>query len=217
MRIEAGKWYLNREGNCVGPMQRNKDATWFWKDGEERAYFFDGRAGVGPHPSPCDLVREWVNPDTPTEPPHDLVREQRFVREPYARVGKWVDAPTRPGSISYVETQEPIQSVETQAPAQNDDATYDSLVRVLADAHAQASRGKGKERHANGRPFDRQPIMELGRMYGPGFAAGQAAKKAQEAMGMVARGHRNAAVFELLGSINYLAACVMLIREQQAS
>ncbi|CAA2140422.1 hypothetical protein [Hyphomicrobium sp. ghe19] len=193
MRIEAGKWYLNREGNCVGPMQRDDDGiTYFWRDGDGRSYFFDGRAGVGSLPSPHDLIREWINPAASAEPPmHDLVK--------------------RPAT----NTPPPIPPQYPSAEQLEADRSYDVLVSVLKDAHAQASRGKGKERHANGRPFERQPIMELGRMYGPGFAAGQAAKKAQEAMGMVARGERDAAAFELLGAINYLAACVMLIRENQ--
>ena len=40
-------------------------------------------------------------------------------------------------------------------------------------------------------------------------------KKAQEAMGMLDRHNEDAAVAELLGAINYLAACVMLVREHQ--
>lgn len=88
---------------------------------------------------------------------------------------------------------------------------YAPLRRVLDRALDQASEGKGRDRHANGRPFDRQPIMEIGRMVGPGFSLGQAIKKAQEASGMLARGERDAAVAELLGAINYLAASVLLI------
>ncbi len=46
-----------------------------------------------------------------------------------------------------------------QAPG---DDGYDCLRHVLALALQQANAGKGKERHANGKPFDRQPIMEIG-------------------------------------------------------
>lgn len=92
---------------------------------------------------------------------------------------------------------------------------YSTLAAVLQEAHDQAATGKGKARHANGRPFDRQPIMEIGRMVGIGYPTGQAMKKAQEATSMVRRGEHDAAVAELLGAINYLAAGVMLIRETQ--
>lgn len=93
------------------------------------------------------------------------------------------------------------------------DEKYDALAGVLQDAYDQAATGKGRHRHANGKPFDRQPIMEIGRMVGIGYPAGQAQKKAQEAAGMFRRGEGDAAVAELLGAINYLAAAVMLIRE----
>ena len=91
---------------------------------------------------------------------------------------------------------------------------YEPLERVLGDAYRQASQGKGKDRHAGGKPFDRQPILEIGRMVGPGFGLGQAMKKAQEAATMFDRGNHVHARQELLGAINYLASVVILIDEQ---
>lgn len=90
---------------------------------------------------------------------------------------------------------------------------YQPLRDVLKAAYAQASAGKGKDRHANGKPFLEQPIMEIGRMVGMGYQTGQAMKKAQEAGGMVQRGQHDAARAELLGAINYLAAAYILIGE----
>lgn len=90
---------------------------------------------------------------------------------------------------------------------------YEALAFELQSAFEQSAHGKGKERHANGRPFDRQPILELGRLYGPGFSAGQAAKKTQEALGMLARGETAAALAELHGAIVYVAATAALVRE----
>lgn len=94
-------------------------------------------------------------------------------------------------------------------------AGYEALGAELNAAYEQSSLGKGKERHANGRPFDRQPIMELGRLYGPGFAAGQAAKKVQEALSMNAKGSftKEQTLAEIHGGIVYLAALASLIRE----
>ena len=90
--------------------------------------------------------------------------------------------------------------------------SYDDLNRVLSDAWNQASAGKGKKRHAQGdTPFNRQPIMEIGRMVGVGFNLGQAIKKSQESMRM----EPEAAKRELLGAINYLAAAYLLIEEKQ--
>lgn len=93
-------------------------------------------------------------------------------------------------------------------------ADYAPLAAVLQEAYDQAASGKGKERHANDRAFVDQPILEIGRMCGPGFNTGQSIKKQQEAMGMLTRGQTDAAIRELLGSINYAASAIMLIREQ---
>jgi hypothetical protein len=90
---------------------------------------------------------------------------------------------------------------------------YEALNRELAEAFNQSAYGKGKERHANSRPFDRQPILELSRLYGPGFAAGQAAKKTQEALGMLERGENDRAIAEVHGAIVYLAAVAIRMRE----
>jgi len=96
--------------------------------------------------------------------------------------------------------------VEPTTEGRKDDG-YDILRDVLQLAVDQASVGKGKERHANGKPFDRQPIMEIGRMVGSGYPLGQAMKKAQES----SRLPPDRAKAELLGAINYLAAAYLLL------
>lgn len=93
------------------------------------------------------------------------------------------------------------------------EAGYDTLGRELMEAFNQSAHGKGKVRHANARPFDRQPIMEIGRMVGPGYQTGQAQKKLQEAIGMLKRGETEKALAELHGAIVYTAAAAVLIRE----
>ena len=85
---------------------------------------------------------------------------------------------------------------------------------MLMEAFRQASEGKGRERHANGRSFDRQPILEITRMVGAGFPLGQVMKKAQEAQGMAKRGEFSRARGECLGIINYAAAVVLWLSEQ---
>lgn len=89
---------------------------------------------------------------------------------------------------------------------------YEKLFAKLVDALVQAQYGKGKERHAQGStPFDRQPICEIGRMVGVGGPAGQVIKKTQEAT----RLPKDRAIRELLGAINYAAACVILLEEKE--
>lgn len=105
-------------------------------------------------------------------------------------------------------------STESETTDRGDNVEGYALLRaVLDEAFDQSARGKGAERHANGRYFDQQPIMEIGRMVGPGFATGQVMKKAQEATSMAARGESEAAVRELLGVIVYAASAVALVRE----
>lgn len=84
---------------------------------------------------------------------------------------------------------------------------YESLRDVLDRAFAQAASGKGHERHAVNKPFDQQPMQKLIDLYGPGFALGQAAKKAQESQRLPA----GRDVAELLCAINYLAGAVIAL------
>ena len=86
---------------------------------------------------------------------------------------------------------------------------YISLRYVLELAVDQAANGKGKERHANGEPFDQQKICKISRAVGVGFALGQALKKAEESV----RLDKDAGLREILGAINYLAAAYIVLNE----
>ena len=91
---------------------------------------------------------------------------------------------------------------------------YRSLAGVLQAAHDHAARGKGHDRHGDDEtPFLEQPTMQITRMVGIGYPAGQIMKKADEAKRMVDRGEYDAAVFEFFGVINYAAAAILAIRE----
>lgn len=104
------------------------------------------------------------------------------------------------------------QAKETQDPTDKMNGPYSKLAAVLERAYAQASGGKGKDRHvkAEGQAFEDQPICSLQRIYGNGYAFGQVGKKMEESMRM----SKDAAVAELLGGIVYLAAAV-IVREEQ--
>lgn len=92
----------------------------------------------------------------------------------------------------------------------NSDPNYAVLRKVLDDAYRQASEGKGKERHADGRTFEEQPLFRISEMVGIGFPIGQLIKKADESRGM----QHKPAYQELLGVIVYAAAAAwMRIRE----
>lgn len=93
---------------------------------------------------------------------------------------------------------------------------YEDLFGELITALDQCQKGKGKQRHANERPFLQQPIMTMSRMMGPGGPAQQVMKKTQEAVGMSSRGEYDRAIAELHGAMVYAAATVLLIRELKA-
>lgn len=83
---------------------------------------------------------------------------------------------------------------------------YRTLEVILKAAYDQAATGKGKERHADGQKFEDQPIVVLEKLYQSGVLF-QAAKKMHESQ----RLPKEAAVKELLGSINYLAARIIYL------
>ena len=88
---------------------------------------------------------------------------------------------------------------------------YESLGLALGEAVAQASRGKGAERHGeSGEKFSDQLIMSIPKRLGPGgecFCLGQALKKICESR----RLPPDRARAELLGAVNYIAAAWSLL------
>lgn len=84
---------------------------------------------------------------------------------------------------------------------------YASLDLVLKAALNQAADGKGKERHAEGEPFQEQPIIWIEK-YFKSYQLGQAVKKIHESQ----RLPYEQAVGELLGAINYLAARIIFLK-----
>jgi hypothetical protein len=91
------------------------------------------------------------------------------------------------------------------------DPKYKSLYLTLMSAFDQAATGKGKERHANDKSFESQPICQLTRDLGLAFPLGQASKKILESVNM-----RNTdfALKELKGAIVFLAAAIIVLEEK---
>lgn len=90
-----------------------------------------------------------------------------------------------------------------------EDASYDILSQVLTRAYYRASKGKGKVRHANGKPFLEQPVFTITEALGgrPDPLLFQAVKKIYESQRLV---DCEASVNELLDAIVYVAAAVIL-------
>lgn len=85
---------------------------------------------------------------------------------------------------------------------------YESLHSVLTEALEQAQAGKGKDRHADGQPFEGQPIMWIADSFGEGYQLGQAVKKLHESQ----RLPKERAIAERLGAINYIAASILRLK-----
>lgn len=90
---------------------------------------------------------------------------------------------------------------------------YERLVRVFTDAHNQAAFGKGKERHANDLPFEKQKMLSISHLLdSPDGMAYQVTKKLTEGLAM-AEVHRTKA--ELYGALNYLAGIVIFLEDRE--
>lgn len=87
---------------------------------------------------------------------------------------------------------------------------YETLAAVLQRAYDQAAKGKGKERHANGEPFDEQVMQDGAKRFGVGGLLFQAYKKSEESQ----RLPQDRAIVELLGAINYLAGAVIALEKK---
>lgn len=89
---------------------------------------------------------------------------------------------------------------------------YARLSEVLAAAYDQAARGKGKERHANNKPFHEQRMQEISKLQGnPYGMAFQVQKKLLEGLEMKCPDARKR---ELLGAIVYLAGIVVYLDQE---
>lgn len=111
----------------------------------------------------------------------------------------------------------PATKADTDKPRHLSDITdggYDSLRSVLLAAFDQASQGKGRERHAEDKPFDKQDICQEARDLGLAFPLGQARKKLKESLKLLDIRGPNAAIAEILGAINYAAAAVIVLQEE---
>ena len=89
---------------------------------------------------------------------------------------------------------------------------YQPLMKVLEQALDRAQVGKGRERHADGDPFNQQLICWIPRKLGLGFNLGQVIKKVCEIQRLTTY---EAQIAELLDCIVYLAAAIIVLQEEE--
>lgn len=116
--------------------------------------------------------------------------------------------------MAYNEWYDGLEKIDTSSVEESDEGVpgYEKLSDVLARAYDQASKGKGKERHAGGKPFHEQPMQVISDMFdSPVGMYFQAIKKIRES-------HRlpttEAQVRELLGAINYIAGIIIFLEKE---
>lgn len=106
---------------------------------------------------------------------------------------------------------EQLQLFDGPTPPNPNDLDYVKLRAVLKAAYDQASKGKGRERHANDLPFHDQPMQRVSRvLQSTDGMAFQAIKKIKEAKGM----DTSAAIRELLGAIVYTAGIIIYLEQE---
>ena len=89
---------------------------------------------------------------------------------------------------------------------------YKTLKIALDAAFNRAAKGKGADRHANGRPFDQQPILSIQRDLGSTqFALGQIMKKTTE----LTKFNDDDAKKELLDIMVYAAAAWVYLDQRE--
>jgi hypothetical protein len=118
------------------------------------------------------------------------------------------------GKPDYSQIDLPTGHYRTPTPAEPWNPKYSSLHTVLKAAYAQASEGKGKERHAgNGLAFTEQPMQTVSKLLGTSDGlAFQAIKKVTEAKGMETFEQKER---ELLGAINYIAGIIIFEKNKE--
>lgn len=92
---------------------------------------------------------------------------------------------------------------------------YEPLLTVLIDALNQAQFGKGKERHANDKPFVMQPIITETVALGIAAPIYQVRKKALETITIENLHGADSAYAEMLGAIVYSAATAWCIKAKE--
>jgi len=87
---------------------------------------------------------------------------------------------------------------------------YFRLYNVLIQALSQAQDGKGKERHANDLPFEKQPSVCIARRRGSGYPRGQIEKKILEVDNLSTT---EAQIREMLSIIVYAAIDIIVMQD----
>ena len=119
--------------------------------------------------------------------------------------------PRHPAKSEAVDTKKEAEKYEEQVDQAKEEVKapnpYQSLITVLNQAYLRAAQGKGKDRHANHKPFLEQPIITEGEHFYIIGNLQQIRKKCLEVLRLDQPAARN----ELLDVIVYAAASVLII------
>jgi hypothetical protein len=99
----------------------------------------------------------------------------------------------------------------------NVDPNYVDLYNVFMGALDRASKGKGAQRHGNGRKFVDQYIITAGKHHGVGSLLYQVGKKAQEVERIHKLNGKEAAINELRDIIVYAGAAIIVKQDEDSA
>lgn len=92
---------------------------------------------------------------------------------------------------------------------------YENLFNILGEALERAQTSKGRERHAPKNEFFSDQIIFIIERLNVGWQRGQAIKKIVESSVLELKGKKDMVIEELLDAIVYLAAKVLILREEK--
>ena len=93
MQIESGKYYKNRKGEKVGPMDRGGRREWPWSGSDGFTYSDDGKFAFDFRYHKKDLIAEWVDEPSADNPKlwRDMTAEEKGALLLAAHEGKVIE------------------------------------------------------------------------------------------------------------------------------
>lgn len=204
--LSLGDWFVNEgrvpEADVTAVMFLDGDIAScgvYGKDG------LDWLSGGGS----SDIVAYCTSPWEVVKPAPERSEAESSLADFSARVDAFREFAN---NVEKIPAREPVQFTLDGIEPPTIDMTepgYETLADVLQRAYDQAAKGKGKERHARGEPFDEQVMQQGAQRFGVGSLLFQAFKKSEESQ----RLQHDRAINELLGAIVYLAGAVIALEK----
>ena len=94
MKLEGGKYYLNRREGVIGPMCPSGSKTNSFLDPSGYVYACDGSVLLN-RESPADLVKEYIKPVSQSDLLQNILEEIKGLREDLDALGRTLERRSR--------------------------------------------------------------------------------------------------------------------------